>query len=258
MPVEVLEVGRRDDAELLEQAARQATPARRSRSPCDSSSSGSTSRPPTCTARIQVRWLSPTWSTDTCSGSTPRWRANERWKPIATLQRPDRTVTGVEQRARDDADRVREVDDPRVRRRRARARAPRSRARRAPCAAPSRARRRRWSPGRCSRSASGTVSSERRAAWPPTRIWTSTKSAPSTRAVEVAGDGQSPVEALALEHPRREPADDLAPLGVDVVQDELAGRRSGRARARGPRRARACTSSRRRSTAIFIPSPRSA
>ena len=40
-------------------------------------------------------------------------------------------------------------------------------------------------------------------------------------AVEVAGDEQLPVEDLAVEHPRGEPADDLAPLGIDVVQDEL-------------------------------------
>ena len=41
------------------------------------------------------------------------------------------------------------------------------------------------------------------------------------RAVELAGDLERAVEALALEHPRGEPADDVPPLGVDVVQDEL-------------------------------------
>ena len=50
----------------------------------------------------------------------------------------------------------------------------------------------------------------------------STKSAPVERAVEVAGDDQRAGEALPLEHPRRQPADDLAPLRVDVVQHELA------------------------------------
>ena len=39
-------------------------------------------------ARTQVRWLSPTWSTTTRSGSTPSSAANCRWKPIATLQSP--------------------------------------------------------------------------------------------------------------------------------------------------------------------------
>ncbi len=60
-------------------------------SPCSASSFGSTfspSGPPRRTPSSQVRWLSPTWSRWTCPGSTSSSRANLRWKPIATLQRP--------------------------------------------------------------------------------------------------------------------------------------------------------------------------
>ena len=41
-------------------------------------------------------------------------------------------------------------------------------------------------------------------------------------AIEVAGERQRPVEALAREHALGQPADDLAALRVDVVQHELA------------------------------------
>ena len=41
------------------------------------------------------------------------------------------------------------------------------------------------------------------------------------RAVEVVGHRQPPVETLAGEHPLGHPAHHLAPLGVDVVEDEL-------------------------------------
>ena len=70
--------------------------------------------------------------------------------------------------------------------------------------------------------ASGTVSSDSRAACPPTRIWMSTTSAPSTRAIEVAGERQRPVEALAREHALGQAADHLQALRVDVVEHELA------------------------------------
>ena len=69
--------------------------------------------------------------------------------------------------------------------------------------------------------ASGTVSSESRAAWPPTRSWSSTNVGALDRAVEIVRDLERAAEALPLEHPRRHLADDLAPLGVDVVEDEL-------------------------------------
>ena len=70
--------------------------------------------------------------------------------------------------------------------------------------------------------ASGTVSSERRAAWPPTRIWIRTKSAPSSARSRSPVTLQLAREALPLQHPRGEAADHVAPLLVDVVQDELA------------------------------------
>ena len=72
--------------------------------------------------------------------------------------------------------------------------------------------------------ASGIVSSRSRASWPPTRIWISTKSAPSSASVELAGQGEAAAVALALEHPLRQAADHLAPLGVDVVQHQLVER----------------------------------
>ena len=52
------------------------------------SSSGSRSTPSTSTLRSHVRWLSPTCSSCTRSGPTPKCLANSRWNPIATLHRP--------------------------------------------------------------------------------------------------------------------------------------------------------------------------
>ena len=42
------------------------------------------------------------------------------------------------------------------------------------------------------------------------------------RAIEVVGDLEPAFVALTIEHPLREPADDLTPLRVDVVKDEVA------------------------------------
>ena len=63
-----------------------------------------------------MRWLSPTWSTSTRSGATPSKPRELALKADRDVAEPDRAVAGVEQRAGDDPDRVREVDDPRVRR----------------------------------------------------------------------------------------------------------------------------------------------
>ena len=49
------------------------------------------------------------------------------------------------------------------------------------------------------------------------------------RAVEVARELERAAEAARVEHPPRERADDLEPLGVDVVQRQLADRRAPRA-----------------------------
>ena len=80
------------------------------------SSSGSRSSPSTRTARSQVRWLSPTWSSDTDSGATPSSDGEVPLQPDRHVAQPDRAVPGVEQRPGDDADRVGEVDEPRARR----------------------------------------------------------------------------------------------------------------------------------------------
>ena len=47
------------------------------------------------------------------------------------------------------------------------------------------------------------------------------EAAPVDRGVEVVRDGERAAEALPLEHPRCHLTDDPAPLGVDVVEDEL-------------------------------------
>ena len=70
----------------------------------------------------------------------------------------------------------------------------------------------------------GSVSSTRRAAWPPTRSWMRTKSAPSMRGVAIVGEGQAAGPVERVEHPLGEAADDREPLGVDVEQDELVDR----------------------------------
>ena len=83
-------------------------------------------------------------------------------EPDRDVAEADGAVTRIEQRPRDDPDRVREVDDPGVRRPRARAPGRRSTAPREPCAAPWRGLRRRSSPGR--RSRTRAAPSRRRAA----------------------------------------------------------------------------------------------
>ena len=142
-------------------------------------------------------------------------------EPDRDVAQTDRAMTGVQQRPGDDADRVREVDDPRaVRGPLARAfgdfehyrhRAHRLREPTAPVVS-------------CPMQphASGIVSSRGRAAWPPTRICTSTKSAPSIARVEVAREQEVAVESLPVVDPRRHPAHDLEPLRVDVLQRQLA------------------------------------
>ena len=45
-------------------------------------------------------------------------------------------------------------------------------------------------------------------------------------AVEVVRDDELSLEAFPLEHASRKPADHLAPLGVDVLEDELADRQA--------------------------------
>ena len=70
--------------------------------------------------------------------------------------------------------------------------------------------------------ASGIVSSERRACLAADADLDEHEVGAVDSPVEVvARHHELAGEALALEHPARQPADDLAPLGVDVVQREL-------------------------------------
>ena len=70
-------------------AARRPRRARRRGRPA---ASPSTSSPSSRTARTQVRWLSPTWSTSMRAGSTPSSCATWRWKPDRDVAEPDRAV----------------------------------------------------------------------------------------------------------------------------------------------------------------------
>ena len=79
-----------------------------------SSNAGRRSSPSTSTLRSHVRWLSPTWSSCTRSGSTPNIAANSRWNPIATLQSPIARWPSIQQRLRHQAGRVGEVHEPRA------------------------------------------------------------------------------------------------------------------------------------------------
>ena len=171
MAVEVVEVVRRDHAELLEQRPRQADVRGDLVAVLGEQLRQHVLAVERGRARTQVRWLRPTWSTSTRSGSTPSSRANAALEADRHVAEPDRAVPGVEQRARDDPDRVREVDDPRVGRRRS------SRTRSAISSTTGTVRSALAKPPApvvswpMQPQASGTVSSESRAAWPPTRIW---------------------------------------------------------------------------------------
>ena len=67
----------------------------------------------------------------------------------------------------------------------------------------------------------GIVSSSSRAASPPTRSCTRTNPAPSIGGLAIAGQLEPPGEAAVVHDAAREAADDVEPLGVDVVQPEL-------------------------------------
>src|SRR5262249_2819422 len=132
----------------------------------------------------------------------------------------DGAVAAVEEGAGDDADGVREVDDPRAgsaelphalgdvehdgdgpHRLREAARAGRL----LPDAA-TRERRRLVVPSRLRAADADRDEEEVRAFY---------------RGIEISRDLEPPRDPLAREHPPRHPADDLAPLGVDVLEDEL-------------------------------------
>ena len=133
----------------------------------------------------------------------------------------DGTMAGVEKRARDDSDRVREVDDPRVRRgelpyalgdlEHHRHRSHRLR---------EAARTGRLLPDAPARERHGLVGEPRRLA--AHADLHEDEVGAVDRAVEVSGDRQVAREPLLREHARSHRADDVAPLLVDVVEDELA------------------------------------
>ena len=196
-------------------------------------------------ARTHVRWLRP----DLVDRDTRRLDLEHRGDSPLEADRdvaePDRAMTLVEQRPGDDADRVREVDDPRVRSRElAHALGDLEHDRHRP--------HRLCEPAGTGRLLPDAAAGERnRLVGEPCRLTADPKleqheDRAVDRALEVAGDLERAVEALTLEHARGHVADDLATLGVDVVEHELGRPGSARARARGRRRAPACTSSRRR------------
>ena len=137
---------------------------------------------------------------------------------------PHCPVAGVEQRARDDADRVREVDDPRVRRR-----------------IGSRALRDLEHDGDGAQrlgEASGAggllpdaAAAQRRGLVAEARLLPADPDLQQHEVsaldgtVEIVGHRQPAAVALLLQHARRHGADDLAALAIDVVQHELAHRK---------------------------------
>ena len=141
-------------------------------------------------------------------------------KPDRDVAEADRAMAGVEQPADDDANRIREVDDPRVACRELpgalrdlenhrdgseRLPEPARAGRLLPDAA---ARERDRLVGEAGRlSADAQLDQHERCSF--------------ERFVEVVRDGQLAVVARCGQHPGRQPADDFAALRVDVMQDEL-------------------------------------
>ena len=70
----------------------------------------------------------------------------------------------------------------------------------------------------------GSVSSTSRACWPPTRSWTSTATAPSTADSSEVVVTSRPGNLLCGQDPPGQAADDLEPVGGDVVQHQLVDR----------------------------------
>ena len=245
------------DAELVEQLPRQARPARRARRRARPAAPAGRPRRRARTAPDPGQVVEADLVDDDplrLDAEQPRERALEADRDVAEA---DGAVAGVEQRARDDPDRVREVDDPGVRRGAARARARRSRARPAPCAAPSRSRRRRSSPGRCSRRRAarsrprGAPPGRRRGSGPARSRRRRRARSRSPVTLELAG------VALPLEHPRGEAADDLAPLAS--MSCRTSSRTSIRSRSReSPETSSGVYVEPPPMTATFIPSPPSA
>ena len=147
-----------------------------------------------------------------------RERALEADRDVAEA---DGAVPGIEQRARDDPDRIREVDDPGSRRREL------------PYPVRDRQHHRHRpeslrEPAGAGRLLADAAARERDGLVREARLLAADANLDQDevgaveRAIQVAGHLQLAGIALALQHPRGKPADHVAPLLVDVVQDELA------------------------------------
>ena len=176
--------------------------------------------PSTSTRRTHVRWLRPTWSTSTRSGAIPSSLAISRWTPIATLQRPIArwpasssarvTIPTGFVKSTIQASGAREL--PHALGDLEHDRHSAHRLRKAACA-------RRLLADAAAGERERLVREPRRL--PSDPQLEQDEPAPSTAASRSSVTVERAAEALALEHPRRHRADDLAPLRVDVVEDEL-------------------------------------
>ena len=147
-------------------------------------------------------------------------RRGEALEPDRHVAEPDGAVPCVEQAARDDPDRVREVDDPGVVG--------------GELAHPGGdvEHDRDGSQGLAEPAGAGRLLADaatgerdrlvqRRACCPPTRSWIRTKEAPSSARSRSSVTESFAVVAGRVEHAGGEAADDLAALGVDVVQNDV-------------------------------------
>ena len=217
--VEVLEVGGRHDAELLQQALRQRrllgdrAAVRREQLRKHVAAADVHGADPG-----QV--VEPHLIDDDLLGRDVEVAGEGALEADRDVAEAHRAVSGVEQRARDDPDRVREVDDPGV---------GRGELADALCDLEHDGH---GAERLCEAAGAGRLLADAAAGERDGLVREACGLAADADlhehevgavecAVEVAGDEQLAVEALALEHPRGEPADDLAPVGIDVVQDEL-------------------------------------
>ena len=209
------------------------------------SSSGRRSTPSTRTARSQLRWLSPTCSSSTRSGVTPKCSARLRWMLIATLHRPiARWPPSIRAWVTIPTGFVKSTIQ-----------------------APGAARR---PVSSASSRTSGTVRSALAKPPAPVVSWPTTPNRRRQRLVDqprglaadaeldehevgaidgglaIAAEHQPAAPVEPIEHPAGEAADDRQPFGIDVEQDQLVDRQARRGAGRTPRPAPACRCCRRR------------
>ena len=170
-----------------------------------------------------MRWFSPTWSTSDPLRSDLEQPGDLALDADRDVAQADRAVARVEQRACDDPDGVREVDDPRIR----------LRERADPVGDLEHdgngAHRLREPPG-AGRFLADAPAGERDGLVPePRRLPADPELEQDERrtldrGVQVGGDGERAGKSLTLEHPRGHLPDDRAALGIDIVEDELVDR----------------------------------